>query len=190
MKKLLLLMLVMLTSLTVSAQEEEFVNRRHAPILPGRGKLNLEAMLKKIDTNMDISNLSLSELRVLRNAFAARQGYAFMTAELRSVFEGTSWYDSLMMARWEKEMELSKELPLKYTPQETAFINRIQAREKELMAKNFTAANGRIVNTDNIINPFQLETIDPRLDDMLGRFGFAIVPQKKEQLFHIYEKND
>ena len=190
MKKLLLLMLVMLTSLTISAQEEEFVNRRHAPILPGRGKLNLEAMLKKIDTNMDISNLSLSELRVLRNAFAARQGYAFMTAELRSVFEGTSWYDSLMMARWEKEMELSKELPLKYTPQETAFIKRIQAREKELMAKNFTAANGRIVNTDNIINPFQLETIDPRLDEALGRYGFAIVPQKKEQLFHIYEKND
>ena len=185
MKKILLLMLVMLSAITLSAQEEEFVSRRHAPILPGRGHLNLENMLKRIDTNMDISNLSLSELRVLRNAFAARQGYAFTSAELRSVFSGTSWYDSLMMAHWEKEMELGKEIPVKYTPKETAFIKRIQARENELLAQNYKAANGRIVNTDNIVNPFQLETIDPRLDDMLGRFGFAIVPQKKDQLFHI-----
>lgn len=190
MKKIFMLMLVMLTTIAVSAQEEEFVSRQHAPILPGRGHLNLENMLKRIDTNMDISNLSLSELRVLRNAFAARQGYAFTSAELRSVFSGTSWYDSLMMAHWEKEMELNKEIPVKYTPKETAFIKRIQARENELLAQNYKAANGRIVNTDNIVNPFQLESIDPRLDEMLGRFGFAIVPQKKDQLFHIYERND
>ena len=90
MKKILMLMLVMLSAIAVSAQEEEFVSRRHDAILPGRGHLNLEKMLKHIDLNMDISNLSLSELRVLRNAFAARQGYIFMTAELRSVFNGTS----------------------------------------------------------------------------------------------------
>ena len=41
MKKILLLMLVMLSAITLSAQEEEFVSRRHAPILPGRGHLNL-----------------------------------------------------------------------------------------------------------------------------------------------------
>ena len=74
MKKVLLLMLVLVTAITVNAQEEEFVSRRHAAILPGRGHLNLETMLKGINTNMDISQLSLSELRVLRNAFAARQG--------------------------------------------------------------------------------------------------------------------
>lgn len=190
MKKILMLMLVMLSTIAVSAQEEEFVSRRHDAILPGRGHLNLEKMLKHIDLNMDISNLSLSELRVLRNAFAARQGYIFMTAELRSVFNGTSWYDSLMMARFEKEDELGHELPLKYTPAESAFIKKIQAREKELQTQNFKAGAGRIVNTDNIVNPFQLESIDPKLDEALGRYGFAIVPQKKDQLFHVYEHND
>ena len=81
MKKVLMLMLVLVSALTASAQEEEFVSRRHEAILPGRGHLNLETMLKGINTNMDISQLSLSELRVLRNAFAARQGYVFMSAE-------------------------------------------------------------------------------------------------------------
>ncbi len=180
----------MLSAIAVSAQEEEFVSRRHAAILPGRGHLNLENMLKRIDTNMDISNLSLSELRVLRNAFAARQGYIFTTAELRSVFNGTSWYDSLMMERWGKEEETGQAIPLKYTKAESAFIKRIQDREKELLAQNFKAAGGRIVNTDNIINPYQLENIDPRLDEALGRFGFAIVPQTQDQLFHVYERND
>ncbi len=190
MKKIVMTMLVLLMTIGAVAQEEEYVSRKHAPILPGRGGLNLETMLKHIDTNMDISKLSLSELRVLRNAFAARQGYAFTTAELRSVFSGTSWYDSLMMARWEKEMEQNKELPVKYTPKETAFIKRIQAREKELLAQNYKAGAGCIVNTDNIVNPFQLESIDPRLEEALGRQGFAIVPQNQLQLFHIYEKND
>ena len=188
MKKVLLLMLVLVTAITVNAQEEEFVSRRHAAILPGRGHLNLETMLKGINTNIDISQLSLSELRVLRNAFAARQGYVFMSAELRSVFSGTSWYDSLMMVRWEENGE--GEIPLRYTPAESKFIKRIQDREKELQARNFVAGNGKLVNTDNIVNPYQLESIDPRLDDMLGRFGFAIMPKNELQLFHIYERND
>lgn len=190
MKKILLLTLVLMSAVVGLAQEEEFVSRRHAAILPGRGQLNLENMLKHIDTNMDISKLSLSELRVLRNAFAARQGYVFTSAELRSVFNGTSWYDSLMMERWGKEEETGQTIPLKYTKAESAFIKRIQDREKELLAQNFKAAGGRIVNTDNIVNPYQLENIDPRLEEALGRFGFAIVPQTQDQLFHIYERND
>ena len=190
MRKIFLTLLVLLSAMAVQAQEEEFVDRRHAPILPGRGHLDLEAMQKHIDTNMDISQLSLSELRVLRNAFAARQGYAFMAAELRSVFGGTSWYEEVMMKRFDEEDNTGQQKPLKYTPAETAFIKRIQAREKELLAQNFKAPAGKLVNTDNIVNPFQLEKIEPQLDEVLGRYGFAIVPQKKEQLFHIYETND
>jgi hypothetical protein len=34
MKKILMLMLVMLSAIAVSAQEEEFVSRRHDAILP------------------------------------------------------------------------------------------------------------------------------------------------------------
>ncbi len=189
MKKIFVTMIVLLTAMSIQAQEEEFFGNRN-PILPGRGQLNLETMRYHIDTNMDISKLSLSELRVLRNAFAARQGFAFTSAELRDVFNGTTWYDSLMMDRWEKEETRGQQLQLKYTPAEAAFIKRIQTREKELLTQNFTAPGGHIVNTDNLINPYQVENMDPRLEDMLGRNGFAIVPQRKEQLFHIYEMND
>lgn len=190
MKKILAFMLLLLTAVTASAQEEEFISNRPNPVLPGPGHLNLETMLHHIDLNMDISKLTLSELRVLRNAFAARQGYAFTSAELRSVFSGTTWYDSIMMNRWDLEEERGSAIPLKYTPKESAFIKRISAREAELQKQNFVVPAGQLVNTRNIINPYQLENIDPRLEQMLGRYGFAIVPEQKEQLFHIYERND
>ena len=46
-------------------------------IIPGKGNIDVEQLNKKIDLKMDVSRLSLSEVRVLRNAFAARQGYCF-----------------------------------------------------------------------------------------------------------------
>lgn len=189
MKKILLTMMVLLTAIAVHAQEE-YEGPHRNPILPGPGKINLETIFKKgVNTKMDISNLSISELRVLRNAPAARQGYCFMSADLRSIYSAaTTWYDSLMWARFGEYGDDAPEV--KYTKAETAFIKKIQAREKELLQQNFKVKGGKIVNTDNIINPFQLEDIDPGLMDALGRYGFAIVPQKKEQLFHIYEKND
>ena len=51
-------------------------NEKEHYILPGNGKIDVEMLNKKIDLNMDISKLSINELRVLRNAFYARQGYA------------------------------------------------------------------------------------------------------------------
>ena len=72
-------------------------------ILPGNGRLDIEKFNKRIDLKMDLSKLSLSELRVLRNAFAARQGYIFKSADLRSIYSQTSWYDSLMWNRTEPE---------------------------------------------------------------------------------------
>ena len=73
MKKFLLFIACLLT-LPTWAQEDRVVKPL---ILPGKGHINVEKLNGKIDTNMDISQLSLSELRVLRNAFAAQQGYAF-----------------------------------------------------------------------------------------------------------------
>ena len=159
-------------------------------ILPGNGHIDLESLLTRIDTRMDISQLSLSELRVLRNAFAARQGYCFMSADLRSIFNQTSWYDSLMYVRWENEEQRTAK-PIAFTQQESAFIERLKAREAELQKSNFAPPTaGWRVNTANLVNPFQLTTIDPRLDEALGRNGFAIVPNTYKQLFHVYEKND
>ena len=47
-----------------------------------------------------------------------------------------------------------------------------------------------MVNMENIINSFQLESFDQRLYNAIGKNGFAIVPGEEDQLFHIYERND
>ena len=182
-------------------------------ILPGAGHINVEKLRNSVNLNMDVNKLSLPECRVLRNAFAARQGYAFMSGDLRAIFETTSWYDSLMYDRFEKEQEalskfyntkpngyqmseqeeknfLQQKVPMRYTKAELAFINKIDYRMKQLMKQNFAVSSGKIVNTSNIINPWQLEKFDQRLINALGTNGFAIVPNNYEQLFHVYERND
>ena len=146
----------------------------------------MENLRKHIDTNMDISQLSLCELRVLRNAFAARQGYLFKSSELRQVFNTTSWYDSLAWDRYDHEEERA---PVSYTAKETAFINKIKAREEQLVKQNYKS-NGGVVNIENLINPFQLEVFPEELKKHLNQYGFGIVEADHEQLFQIYEKND
>ena len=190
MKKTTLILLLCLIGMTATAQTNY--------ILPGKGQINVEKLGQDINTDMDISQLSISELRVLRNAFAAQQGYIFMAGELRSLFASTSWYSDRMWERFNKEEELGhgyddnpNTLPLNYTLPQQRFIQRLKARESELLKKNFEPEkDGYRVNTKNIINPYQLESFDPRLEEALGRNGFAIVPENKDQLFHIYEKND
>ena len=195
MKKLLFLLTAFVLTLSAQAQEKP-----KSVILPGKGRLDIEQFNRSINTNMDISQLSLSELRVLRNAFAARKGYIFESADLRSIFSQTSWYNDLMWKHFEEEDQKEgygyqengtyKAMPIKYTAAESAFMAKIKAREDELSKQNFNTKGGQLVNVDNVLNPFQLTTFDPRLKSALGQNGFAIVPGKKIQLFHIYEKND
>ena len=176
----------------------------HTVIIPGKGNIDVEQFINGIDTDMDISNLSLAELRIVRNGFAALQGHIFMDAPLREIFSQTSWYDSLMWARFEKTEatkgygynydnpndNIFKPLPLSYTKAEQAFITRIQQREKELRKTQYHPREGYLVDPDKMLNTFQLKTLDPRLKDKLGKNGFAIVPGNKIQLFQVYEKND
>ncbi len=159
-------------------------------VIPGKGHIDVEQLDKKIDLSMDISQLSLSEIRVLRNAFAARQGYCFMNADLRALFAATSWYTSRMEDRVIKEMDNEPVKPITYTKAEQAFISKLKAREDELKKQNFKAGNGQRVNTDNLVNPFQMTSFNPQLKDKLGQLGFAIVPGTEDQLFHVYERND
>ena len=160
-------------------------------ILPGNGKIDVEMLNKKIDLNMDISKLSINELRVLRNSFYARQGYPFMMSDLRSVFYQTTWYFDTMWGRWELEDMAAyegKEVPkYQFTKDEEAFMAKLKAREDELKKHNF--ADGKPL-IDNLINRFQLENPDPKLTDMLSKQGFAIVPDTYDQLFQVYENND
>ena len=94
-------------------------------IIPGKGNIDVEQLNKKIDLSMDISRLSVSELRVLRNAFAARQGYCFMNADLRGIFSATSWYDDIMNKRFDYEGTEKALKPITYTPAEQAFIAKL-----------------------------------------------------------------
>lgn len=166
-------------------------NEKKHYILPGNGKIDVEMLNKKIDLNMDISRLSINELRVLRNAFYAKQGYAFTMSDLRSVFYQTTWYWDTMMGRWELEMESKwkgEKVPeYTFSKEEQAFMAKLKAREEELKKQNF--ADGKPV-MNNLINRFQLENPDPKLTDMLAKQGFAIVPDTYDQLFQVYENND
>ena len=163
-------------------------------------RLDVEKLNGKIDLNQDISSYSLSDLRILRNAFSARQGYCFMNADLRGIFGSTSWYEKVLEERFwdseeydengEKNANQKKMAPISYTKEEQAFMTKLKAREDELKANNFPHADGQLVNIANIVNPFQLTTFDERLQKALSRQGFAIVPGEDDQLFHIYERND
>jgi len=202
MKKIILLPFLLL-ALAVSGQ-----NEKRGIVLPGYGHVNTELLNKKIDLTLDVEKLNLNEVRILRNAFYARQGYPFKDAYLRGVFESTSWYDSLMYVfDAESENFLNLECgeeegwrdfyyrninpkAIKTTPQEQAFIKKLQTREKVLLAQNFTATGGDKVNMGNLYNSMQLRDADQRLVSRLGQKGFAIVPTQHNQLFQVYEKND
>ena len=82
MKKLLTSMLCLI-ALTAMAQEKQRV------IIPGEGGINVELLNKRVDLKQDVSRLNLTELRVLRNSFFAREGYPFKDAFLRGVFQCT-----------------------------------------------------------------------------------------------------
>ena len=155
--------------------------------VPVGSKVDVEALGSRIDTGMDISAMSLQDLRILRNAVAARQGYCFKDYALRAVFGQTSWYDSLLFMRVDGQLDGK---PITYTKAEQAFVERIKAREAELRAQNFKAGKGRRVNVRNIVNGFQLEEVSAPLMERLARDGFAIVPRQNIQLFHCYENND
>ncbi|MEZ7745154.1 DUF3160 domain-containing protein [Prevotella jejuni] len=176
---------------TGDAYIERAQEKKTPLILHGAGKVNVEKLKGKIDTQMDLSKLNLVELRAIRNAFAARQGYAFKDATLRALYNTTTWYNDVLWNTSEKEETTGKKFSPRYTKEQLAFTERIRAREAELRKLNFKPADSKdVVNMDNLINPFQLKEFDSKLYNMLGRNGFAIVPAEHNQLFHVYEKND
>ena len=176
---------------TGDAYIERAQEKKTPLILQGAGKINVEKLKGKIDTQMDLSKLNLAELRAIRNAFAARQGYPFKDATLRALYNTTTWYNDALWDVSEKEETTGKKFSPRYTKEQLAFTERIRAREAELRKLNFKPADSKdVVNMDNLINPFQLKEFDSKLYNMLGRNGFAIVPAEHNQLFHVYEKND
>ena len=171
-------------------------------------QIDVEKLIDSIDYDMDVSGLSLADVRVLSNAPFARYGFPFKDAYIRGIYNSTTWYDSLM---WKLDSDLpwdkypSKEDEdwekyyyrviqesgyMKLSEQDQAFIKRMQARETELKKQNFDVPAGLRVNMRNLSNPGQLADFDTLLAQRLGEDGFAIVPATKDQLFNIYEEND
>ena len=201
MKRTTLFSLFIALCLTITAQPKV---EKHA-YMPGNGHIDLERFIDGIDTKMNINNLSLAELRVLRNGVAARQGFVFTDADLRAAFYTTSWYDSLTWKRYEDSyehpvasnaddldlFETNADYPqgLKLSADERAFIQRIDERIYQLQCE-YRQDNGAGRKTQFLVNPHQLYSMDPKLQAALDRHAFAIVPGEKIQLFHVYEKND
>ena len=170
--------------------------------------IDVEQLKDSIDYNMDVSGLPISDLLVLSNAPAARQGFPFKDAYIRGVYEGTTWYDSLMWKFDEKtnfegieqkENESWRDFYyraskvkglIKYTQEEQDFMKRLQERVDELKKQNFDTPEDLRVNMGNLINPKQLKEFDSLLCQHLAEDGFAIIPATHDQLFHVYEQND
>ena len=170
--------------------------------------INVENLLDSIDYDMDVSGLPLSDISLLRYAPAARKGFPIKDSYLRGIFQSTTWYDSLMYKFAESThfdpVEMKPEESyrdyyyrasiateaIKFTDQEQAFIDRMQAREAELQKENFAAGEGLRVNMQNLSNPTQIKEFDSLLCQHLAKDGFAIVPADHDQLFNIYEQND
>ena len=184
MRKILLTMFVLAFAWNASAQRES-----KPVIIPGKAKIDVEQLNKKLPLNINVESLSLAETRILRNAVAARQGYCFMSGDLRGLFNATSWYEEIMLDRFYKE-EAGTAKPIKYTPAEQAFVQKLKAHEDKLKARNNIAPAGMMTNMDNIANPFQLKDFDQQLYNAIGKYGFAIVPGEEDQMFHVYERNN
>ena len=200
MKKSKVLVLACMAGLMAACSQKQSVVQ--VPV----STIDAESLRDSIDYNMDVSGLCLSDLRTLRYAPAAQRGYPFKDSYLRGVFGVTTWYDSLMYALDEKVQgveskegeswrdayfrAIAEQKLITYSPEETAFMKRVKEREDELLKQNFDVEEGLRVNMANLLNPQQIKEFDSTLCQHLGEQGFAIVPSKNAQLFHIYEQND
>ena len=200
MKKSKVLVLACMAGLMAACSQKQSVVQ--VPV----STIDAESLRDSIDYNMDVSGLCLSDLRTLRNAPAAQRGYPFKDSYLRGMFGVTTWYDSLMYALDEKVQgveskegeswrdayfrAIAEQKLITYSPEETAFMKRVKEREDELLKQNFDVEEGLRVNMANLLNPQQIKEFDSTLCQHLGEQGFAIVPSKNAQLFHIYEQND
>jgi len=172
-------------------KNKESANVETGPVV-SVSAINPEDILK-MDLKQDLSNKSLQELRLLRNAVYARQGYCFMQADLRGYFSGhMTGYDSIMEARfWDDENEKKTMAPITLSKEETEFIKKIETLEAEKKRNNYLERNGtKIGNVQNIINLFQFNNLSNDFMTLLDKHNFAIVPTENIQLFHVYEKND
>jgi len=129
----------------------------------------------------DLESKKLEELRQLRNEIFARKGYLFKDATLRGYFNSHDWYQPIF---W-------REVNVKLSSKEMAFIEKVREQEKLRLAKNYTKKGSQTMpNTDNLANLSQFDGISSGIMNKVGQNGFCVVPAEHIQLFHVYEDND
>lgn len=174
----------------VSAQTDTITN-------PVSSLLTDTVLPQFIDLKQDISHLSFQELRLLRSYPYAIHGYHFMEADINAFFSAnTKWYNNLVNdIYWDAEegkgkfAESYEEVNL--TPEEKAFVDRIDARMTELRQHQFIQRDSYYLgNTNNIVNLFQFKDIGKEILEKLQQNNFVITKGNNLQLFHAYEEND
>lgn len=164
---------------------------------------------QSLDLTQDISTYSYQELRLLRSYPYALHGYWFMEGDINAFFtQHTDWYYNLCDSLYWKYEEdggaymeakengtLDKNTPkpeelwkiVRFTPEEKAFVERIDQRMRELESDY---ADGPLGNPLLCVNLFQVENTDKEFAEKMTTMNFAIAETDYEQLFHVYEAND
>lgn len=149
---------------------------------------------EKIDLDMDISDMTMMELRLLRNYPYALKGVWFTEADINGFYQSkTMWYYDRCNAYLEKHdwnplLEYEK---AGLSQEEEAFVKRVDERIAELDKDKEVVRDGlKLSNAVMTVNMFQLDDFDAEIFGQLAHHNFAIVPTKCEQLFNIYEEND
>lgn len=198
MRKLILLfasaMMLVACSNVKSGSPEEALESVNVEFNPHSFLVTDSLLPKKIDLNMDISDMTLMELRLLRHYPYALKGLWFMEADINHFFiHKTDWYYELCgkyseKHNWEPLLDFNK---AGISNEERGFIMRIDARIKELQKLQMVDVDGlKLANPAMTVNMFQMEDWDKPFLSQLGHHNFAIIPTPCEQLFNIYEQND
>ncbi len=153
-----------------------------------------EKLPDTIDLDMNIDDMTMMELRLLRNYPYALKGMWLMEADLNRFFDQKSdWYyqrclDHLTPPDWQALLDYDD---VKLSAKETAFVKRVDERISELNRQLRVERDGlTLSNPVMAVNMFQIEDYDPKMMGMLSHHNFAVMPTKCQQLFNIYEEND
>lgn len=149
---------------------------------------------REIDLKMDISDMTMMELRLLRHYPYALKGVWFMESDINQFFlSKTNWYynrcyDYLEKHDFDPLLDFNK---ANISKEERGFIMRIDARIADLKKLQISDVDGlKLSNPAMTVNMFQLEEYDKKLLGHLAHHNFAIFPTKYEQLFNVYEENE
>ena len=149
---------------------------------------------KRIDLNMDISDMTMMELRLLRHYPYALRGVWFMEEDINQFFcQKTKWYEKRCYKYLEEHdyNALTDFNKVTLSKEENEFIKRIDKRIAELKKLQMTDVDGlKLANPAMTVNMFQMDDMGKPLLGHLAHHNFAIVPTKNEQLFNIYEQNE